>query len=106
MAYGFKSGGGTRKGIRNKSTEEVKDILEREVDFGAVVAKLFELSQGVEVEKYVNKEAVIYSEKPDPYAAKILLEYRYGKPVQTVHQTTIVTEIQKFKIGDQEITFE
>lgn len=102
---GHKTGGGSRKGIPNKSTQEIKELLDEQVNFGLVISKLFELSQGVEVEKYSSKESVVYSEKPDVLAAKILLEYRYGKPVQRIDQTSSVTEIQRFRIGDQIIEF-
>ncbi len=104
---GRKTGGGSRKGIPNKSTQEIKELLDQKVDFGLVISKLFELSQGVEVEKYGSKESVVYCEKPDAFAAKILLEYRYGKPLQRIDQTSSgIGTIQKFKIGDQEIFFE
>jgi len=106
MAIGKKTGGGSRLGSPNKSTAEIKELLDREVDFGVVISKLYELSQGVESEKFSMGDSIIYQEKPDAYAAKILLEYRYGKPVQTVNQNTTVTSPQKFKIGDQEISFD
>lgn len=101
-----KTGGGSRKGIPNKSTAEIKELLDEQVDFGVVISKLYELAQGVESEKFSMGEEIVYTEKPDANAAKILLEYRFGKPLQTINQNTIISETQKFKIGDQEITFE
>lgn len=98
--------GGRRKGTPNKATAEIREILDEEVDFNTLVSKLFELVEGVSIEKYTPDGAIVYQEKPDAYAAKILLEYRYGKPLQTVNQNTVISATQKFKIGDQEITFD
>lgn len=106
MAKNGEKTGGRKKGTPNKSTAEIKEILDREVDFEVVVSKLFELVEGVESEKYSGGESIVYQEKPDSYAAKILLEYRFGKPLQTINQNTIISESQTFKIGDQEISFE
>lgn len=75
---------GRTKGTRNKSTEEVKTLLEANVSFPEVVKRLYELTQGVEVRKETEQGAKIYKEKPDAYAARVLLEYRFGKPVQQV----------------------
>lgn len=106
MTKNGEKSGGRKKGTPNKSTAEIKELLDEEVDFGVVISKLFELVEGVSLEKQTMEGAIVYQEKPDAYAAKILLEYRYGKPVQTVNQNTTVTTPQKFKIGDQEISFD
>jgi hypothetical protein len=88
MAVGKKTGGGSRKGKRNKSTEEIKELLDSRVDFEVVVEKLYELVQGVTVKKASPSGApIIYTEKPDVSAAKILIEYRYGKPLQRTELT-------------------
>lgn len=91
---GKREGAGRKHGVRNKSTMQVKDLLDKCVDFEVVVGKLYELAQGVEVEKYVKDENVVYSEKPDAFAAKVLLEYRFGKPQQSVDITTKGQEIK------------
>ena len=75
---------GRPKGATNISTRAIKDIIDECVDMKDVVNKLIELIEGVEVEDSSGEETVIYTTKPDVQAAKILLEYRYGKPNQSV----------------------
>lgn len=83
MARGKKTGGGSRKGVRNKATGAVRDILDANVDFDVVVQKLFELGQGVQVrQKTKDGREVIYDRPPDAFALKTLLEYRFGKAPQ------------------------
>ena len=71
MAKGKKTGGGSRKGIRNKSTLQVKELLDSESDFKAIITKLNELAL-----------------KGDVSAAKLLMEYRFGKPSQHIELDT------------------
>lgn len=78
--------GGRKQGVTNKITQEIREILEENVDFSIVVTKLYELSQGVHVAKEMKEATIVYQEKPDPLAAKILLEYMYGKPLQKIDQ--------------------
>jgi hypothetical protein len=106
MTKDRKKTGGRKKGVQNKATLEIKEIIDKAVNFNEVIAKLFELTQGVEVFKDTASGGIVYSEKPDSFAAKILLEYRFGKPLQTLQQNTTITSPQSFKIGDQIITFE
>jgi hypothetical protein len=85
---GVKTGGGSRKGKPNKSKREVKDILERIVDFDVVAAKLYELAQGVTVSEVKNGNVVVYEKPPDVAAAKVLMEYGFGKPAQSIDLTS------------------
>ena len=82
---GKRENAGRKKGIPNKSNLQIKEILDRVVDFDKVAEKLFELSQGVEVQRTDSQGGTrVYTEKPDPAAARILIEYRFGKAVQPV----------------------
>jgi hypothetical protein len=54
---------GRPRGSRNKSTAEIRDLLDKHVSFDDLVAKLYALAR-----------------KGNVKAAEILLEYRYGKP--------------------------
>jgi len=74
--------GGSRKGKPNKSTQDIKKLLDERVDFGIVIDKLMELVNGVQVQKVNGGQIRIYTDKPDSFAAKILLEYRFGKAPQ------------------------
>jgi hypothetical protein len=83
----YRSRGGSRKGIPNKSTSDVRAVIDRVakkhggMDF--VFKQLFELVKGVSVNVTDKKgEEHVYDKPPDPLAAKILLEYRYGKAPQ------------------------
>lgn len=80
---GKKTGGRTR-GVKNKSCSEIKTLLDSNVDFNLVVKKLFELTQGVKVQKGEG----YYLMPPDAQAAKILLEYRFGKAMQQMDVTS------------------
>lgn len=106
MTKNGEKSGGRKKGTPNKVTAEIREILDQEVDFETVVSKLFELVEGVSIEKYTSEGAIVYQEKPDAFAAKLLLEYRFGKPIQTVNQNTTIVAPQTFEIGGQKITFE
>lgn len=80
-----KTGGGSRKGKPNKATQDIKDILNNVVDFNIVVGKLYELTNGITVMEHDSKgNPNIYDKQPDSAAAKILLEYGFGKPKQTM----------------------
>jgi len=92
MAKGTKTGG-RRKGSTNKATDEIREILDSNVDFNEVVKKLLELTNGVQLQVMTDKGAKIYTEKPDAAAAKILMEYRWGKPQQKIEHSGGLTEI-------------
>jgi len=55
-----------------------------------VIEKLFEVVEGVTVQKYDKRQRkeIIYSQPPDSFAAKVLLEFRFGKPAQAVDVTS------------------
>lgn len=67
MKGGARPGAGRRKGTKNKATEDVKKLIDENVDFNMIIQGLYKLAKG-----------------GDTYAAKTLLEYRYGKPKQPV----------------------
>ncbi len=86
---GAKKGEKRRAGIPNKSTQEIKEILAQEVDFRVVARKMFELVKGVTVkETGSDGEAIVYEKEPNVPAAKLLMEYGFGKPKESVDITT------------------
>jgi hypothetical protein len=88
MAKGKKTGG-RKAGTPNKSTLEIKGIIDSEVDFSVVVSKMYELVKGVEVQG-TNRDGTTYAIdlQPNPSAARILLEYRFGKPREVIELDT------------------
>lgn len=74
-------GGGKRKGAGrpvgsvNKSTLYIKEILDKSVDFAEIARKMYELAIG------------LGGKPPDPVAARLLFEYRFGKPHQSMDIT-------------------
>ena len=85
---GARKGAGRKPGVANKTTKEIRAILDDRVDFEGLVDKLIELVDGVEVSERRGDEEIIYTTKPDIQAAKALLEFRFGKPSQSVDVTT------------------
>ena len=84
-----KTGGGSRKGVPNKSTQEIKEILAEEVDFRIVAQRMYELVKGVTVKETGTDGSVnVYTKEPNVPAAKLLLEYGFGKPKESVDITT------------------
>jgi len=81
MAKRKKTGGGSRKGKPNKSTQEIREIIQSTVDFAVLTDKMFQLVKGVEVS---GDDGTVYSQAPNVNAAKLLLEYGYGKPKEVV----------------------
>lgn len=79
--------GASRKGRPNKSTQDIKKLIRQRVDFEVVIDKLMELVNGVTVQRNTRDGVRTYEEKPDSFAARILLEYGFGKPVQTTEVT-------------------
>ncbi len=66
-AKGVRYGGGSRKGKPNKSTQGIKDIFQRLVDFEKLALKLQAQAVGGSVP-----------------AAKLCLQYGFGKPPQII----------------------
>lgn len=85
---GAREGAGRKPGQFNKSTMEVKELLDTTVDFTKVAGKLYELSQGIELAKETAEGIVVYSKPPDAFASKILMEYRFGKAPQSIDVTS------------------
>lgn len=103
---GEKTGGGSRKGIPNKSSEELRSIIDKVSKARKVgdlegleiqVTNLFKLGEGVLVQK-VDKEGgkEVFEMPPDPIAIGKLLDYRFGKAVQPVRR-------DDEEIGDQTV---
>lgn len=95
MKGGKREGAGRKTGVPNKSNLEIKQLLDSEIDFVTVVKRLMELVEGVTIqETRANGDEVVYTRPPDSAAAKILLEYRFGKPNQQVDITSDGKEIK------------
>ena len=78
---GAKKGESRRKGKPNKSTIEIRKIIDANVDFAVVVQKMFGLVNGITVEGTNEKgETYLIDREPNTTAARILFEYRFGKP--------------------------
>lgn len=93
MARGIKTGG-RQKGSQNKSKNDLRELLDKTVDFNKIFESLTNLALGIEIEREIAGKIYKIKEKPDAQAAKILLEYRYGKPAQTIEHSGQITEIQ------------
>lgn len=101
MNGGKREGAGRPKGLRNKTNDEIRGLLDANVDFTEVIRGLVELSKGITVERVVKDARLVFTEKPDPVASKILLEYRFGKPVQQIEAEVKgeITEIRRTVIS-------
>ena len=84
MAKGKKTGG-RKPGSRNKATAEIRDIIQRNVDFDVLTSKMMELVEGVTV-RGSREDGTVYEidKEPSVPAAKLLLEYGYGKPKEVI----------------------
>ena len=90
MAEGIKTGGGSRKGKPNKSTAEVRAIMDQVADERAgtkngkgqkvVFEKLMDLIMGVTVQEIKHGKQVVYTKPPDQFAIKTWLERRWNRP--------------------------
>jgi hypothetical protein len=87
--------GGRKLGSENRSKGQARELIHElahkrygKEGFGAVVNKMFELIDGVEV-LYTDKkgECTVYTEKPDAFAAKTLMEYVWGKAPQPMEHS-------------------
>jgi hypothetical protein len=84
---------GRPTGSINKSTKEIREILDSEVDFTQVVSKLEESALG-----------------GSEVAARLLLEYRFGKPKGfeevAVRQELLTAKVDYSKMSTEELTAE
>lgn len=82
---GKRIGAGRKKGAHNKSTYEVKRVINSILPPKKRYGLLAELAQGVLVqEKQKDGSERVYVKPPDGFALKTLCEYADGKPVQTI----------------------
>lgn len=89
---GSKKTGGRTKGARNKITHELRTILFEEVDFRVVVQKVYELVKGVKIQTNQPQAGnPIYEKPPNHHAARLLLEYGYGKVTQHIQMDASVS---------------
>lgn len=96
---GARVGGGRRKGSTNIQKRAIRDIIDNVVDMEDVIERVVQLSEGVWVERETADGGIIvYKEKPDAFAAKLLLEYRYGKPNQAVDLTSLGKPVNSISI--------
>lgn len=66
--------GGRKKGVPNKSRQDVKDIIDRNVDFDVLMQRMY--------------EAASRPKNPDSAAGKLIMEYRWGKAPQSIDLKT------------------
>ena len=83
---GARPGAGRPAGVPNKNMRDVRDIIDKIVDFDKVFASLFQLATG---------------KRPDTFASRLLLEYRYGKPFQAYGIVTPKDQIPRIAIIQQ-----
>lgn len=62
--------GGRVAGILNKSTQEIKTLLDEDIDFRTLIKRLYRMSKRNDLTGF--------------HSCKLLLEYRYGKPREMV----------------------
>ena len=82
-----KTGGGSRKGIKNKATKELRDIIEEAISTRERMDLLAQLARGVTVKEEKKSGPVIYTTPPSDFAIRQLNEYQYGKPRQQLEVT-------------------
>lgn len=75
-----KKTGGRIRGSKNKAPNEIKEMIKARVDFKLVLDKLIEAVDGIKVQE----KGSVYLRPPDVSAAKLLLEYGFGKPTQVI----------------------
>ena len=85
--------GGSRKGKPNKLRKTDKELLQRAIDavakknggYESLLGSLWESASGILVQETDRKgEVHIYTKPPDTFAAKTLLEFRFGRAPQPV----------------------
>lgn len=104
MAKGKKTGG-KKVGSRNKSTKEIKELIDvvaqkrhKTQGLSPVIDALFESAEGVTVQDTNEKgEVNVYTKEPNVLAIKTILEYRFGKPKEQNDETLTSEEISRLK---------
>lgn len=92
------SKGGKRPGAGRKGgvIHESKQVLQTALDnvakkrggYESLIGRLWELVEGVEVQKILRDgSTTVYLQPPDAFAAKTLLEFRFGKAPQSMEVT-------------------
>ncbi len=78
-------GGGRPKGTPNKGRAEFLEMIRNIGKPKELIAKMKELTLGVQCVKYDSDgEAKVYEKPPDAYAISYLLDQAYGKAKQSV----------------------
>jgi hypothetical protein len=86
---GRRPGAGRKAGIKNKSTYEVKAIINSIIPAKERYGLLAELARGITVQEIDKEGGVrVYEKPPSEPALKILCEYADGKPAQSVDVTS------------------
>lgn len=76
-------------------------MIDSVVDMPVLIGKMFELVLGVTIQK-INKagETTTYSAPPDVFAAKLLMEYRYGKPTPLIEKPNTLDDQELEKLRE------
>lgn len=86
---GKRIGAGRKPGVSSESKQLLQAALDRVAKkhggYEGLIGRLWELVDGVEVQKEMKDGSTkIYSMPPDSFAAKTILEFRFGKAPQSM----------------------
>lgn len=91
---GARKGAGRPEGSVNRSTAEIRELIDLHVDLEEIILNLAKLAKGMQYTKYVRikkgqpLKKVVLTDPPDLKAIELLLAYRFGKPIQQVKDIT------------------
>lgn len=81
---GKRDGAGRKRGSRNATSMEIRQILDEVTDWAEKARKLNELADGILVQEGEGEKSRVYSKPPDVIALKTLFEFRFGKAPQQI----------------------
>ena len=81
---GAREGAGRKPGVISKYKDDVRAAIDKVVDFNKVFESLFRIAT--------------HPKRPDVFAARLLLEYRFGRPFQAVGVFTPKDEMPRIAI--------